>query len=144
MLLRCCGNMFTAPLPRNGLVFLSTTPFFSHDTLLPTGGCSSRVAYRRIAISSPPRGHACDIYDRLREWHLHVVLGPTLCFRSWQRSALIPLGLNLALLFPNCSLLRTDRLERRGHFASEPPSVWFWDQRSPLLQASPLWVGPAF
>jgi hypothetical protein len=36
----------------------------------------SRVAYERTAISSSPRGRACDVCDRLRERHLHVVLAP--------------------------------------------------------------------
>jgi hypothetical protein len=55
-------------------------------------------------------------------WNRHF------CFRSRQRTAFIPLWLDLALLFPNCSLLRAVRLKRRGPFAGAPPSMCFCDR----------------
>jgi hypothetical protein len=58
--------------------FSNILAFSSYFALFPPYGFSSQVAYRHITISSPPTGHACDVYDRLCVRHLPVVLASTL------------------------------------------------------------------
>jgi hypothetical protein len=62
------------------------------------------------------------------------------CFLSRRSTALIPLGLGLALLFCNCSLLSAARLKRHGPFAGARPLMRFCTGG---LQSSPLRTGPA-
>lgn len=47
--------------------------------------------------------------------------------------SLIPRGLGLALLFPNCSLLRAARLEHHGPLVGVPLSLCFRYRRSPVI-----------
>jgi hypothetical protein len=95
-------------------------PAFScHVTLLPPYGCcSSPVAYRPIAISSSPRWHVCNICDCWLQCS----------FWSQQCLPFTPHGLDLALLFPNFSLLRAAHLKLHTSFVGRPPSMCFCDQ----------------
>jgi hypothetical protein len=52
--------------------------FRRHVTFLPPYSCSSRVAYRRTAISSSPREGAYDVYYCPSEWYRNVILISTL------------------------------------------------------------------
>ncbi|PNF19404.1 hypothetical protein B7P43_G03628 [Cryptotermes secundus] len=48
-------------------------------------------------------------------------------------SSLIPRGLDLTLLFLNCSLFRDACLKHHGHFVNVPPSIRFHYHQSPVI-----------
>lgn len=82
------GNVFTGRwLAMDNFCFQTILAFSHHATLLPPQGWVSWVAHRNIAISWFLRGNTCDICDRSCEWHLNIVLAPTLMLPFWGDTA---------------------------------------------------------
>jgi hypothetical protein len=97
--------------------FSSTIPIFRrHVTLFPSKGRSSQVAYRLTTISSSVRGRAFDVYECPREWQRNVILLSTLLYRFRRRSAFVPRGLVIALLYPTSPSLQLLVLSRHSSF----------------------------
>jgi hypothetical protein len=83
-------------------------------TSLSPQSSSSWVAYRRVAVSFSPRGHACHICHRLCEQCFSFMLAPTLPLpvsMLYRLHSSIPNGLGLALQFASSSLLQTTHLK---------------------------------
>jgi hypothetical protein len=96
-------------------------PVFSrHVTLFPPQGCSSRVAYRRIAIYHSPRGRACDVCNNPCEWHLNILLAFMLLLPVSAANSLHSSWAVSRAAVPNCSLLRDARLERHDPISGVP------------------------
>jgi hypothetical protein len=71
----CCrGDVSTVPLPSNDRLYSFHYSRFQMSYHITSSlGRSSRIV-------TSPRRHACDVCDRVREEHFHVVLAPTILF----------------------------------------------------------------
>lgn len=109
--------------------------FSRHITFLPPYGCSSRVIYMRIAITSSLSRRACDVCDRPTEWHLQVVLVyipllPISTAFSFHSSCVVS-----GTVVPSRFLLTTACLEPHYPFVGAPPSMPKSSSQAPTLSA---------
>jgi hypothetical protein len=127
-------NIFTAPLPTNGRLLFHNSSFqpLCHiaPSLWPLLVPSSLQAYHYFFFSKV----ICLLTSMIAFANSTSTSCLLRCFfQSQQHLPFAPHGLDLALLFPNFSLLTAAHLKHHTYFVGSPPSMCFCDCPSPVI-----------